>query len=223
MAYWGGFNGLLIAKKWGGVRSLVGRSILAFSLGLLCQGLGQSVYTFYLFHLHIEAPYPSLGDFGYFGTIPFYIYGVILLARISGVKISLKSYGKKIQALLIPLAMILISYFLFLRHYTFNFSVPVKTFLDFGYPLGQSIYVSLAILVFVFSKKILGGIMRLPILLLLIALVFQYLSDYIFLYQFNNEQWYVGGINDFMYLLSYFLMTTSLIYIGHVFSKIQET
>ncbi len=221
LAYWGGINGLIIARKWGGVKSLLGRSILAFSIGLLCQGFGQSVYTFYLFSLQIEAPYPSLGDLGYFGTIPFYIYGAILLSRVSGVKISLRSYFNKIQALVIPILMLLVSYLLFLKNYTFDFTAPLKTFLDFGYPLGQAIYVSIAILAFILSRKVLGGVMRTPISLILFALVVQYLSDYIFLYQFNAEQWYVGGINDFMYLFSYFLMTMSLIEIGVSFDKIR--
>jgi len=223
LAYFGGITGLWIAHKWGGVKSLFGRAIMAFSLGLLCQGFGQTVYTYYLFKLKIEAPYPSLGDLGYFGTIPFYIYGAILLAKISGVKLTLKSYFSKIQAFIIPVVMLLISYFLFLRGYTFDSSAPVKTFLDFGYPLGQAIYVSIAILAFALSRKVLGGIMRQPIFFVLMALVIQYLADYIFLYQFNAEQWYVGGVNDFMYLFSYFLMTMSLIYIGVAFDKVRNS
>jgi hypothetical protein len=223
MAYLGGVSGLFIARKWGGRRSILGRSILAFSLGLLCQGFGQSVYTFYLFSLNIAAPYPSLGDLGYFGTIPFYIYGAVLLSRVIGVKISLKLYSQKLQALLIPIIMLLLSYFLFLREYIFDFSAPIKTFLDFGYPTGQAIYVSLAILALTLSRKVLGGIMRLPIFFLLSALILQYLSDYIFLYQFNAGNWYVGGINDFMYLISYFLMTASLIQLGVAFEKIKNS
>ncbi len=223
MAYLGGISGLLISHKWGGLKSLLGRSVMAFSIGLLCQGFGQTVYTYYLFTQHIAAPYPSLGDLGYFGTIPFYVYGAVLLAKVSGVKISLKSYTYKLQALFIPILMLLISYVLFLREYVFDFSAPVKTFLDFGYPMGQAIYVSIAILTFVLSRNILGGIMRRPILFFLFALVLQYLCDYIFLYQFNAGNWYVGGINDFMYLTSYFLMTLALIYLGQTFNKIKDS
>ena len=223
MAYLGGISGLIIAKKWGGIKSLIGSAVTVFSIGLLCQGFGQSVYTYYLFHSNIAAPYPSLGDLGYFGTIPFYIYGAFLLSKVSGAKISLRSYGHKIQALIIPTIMLLVSYFLFLQDYTFDFSAPLKTFLDFGYPLGQAIYVSLAILAFTLSRKFLGGIMRKPILFLIAALVLQYLCDYIFLYQFNAGNWYVGGINDYMYLFSYFLMTISLIKMSVTFDNIKES
>lgn len=222
MAYLGGISGLLIAKKWGGRKSILGKSILAFSIGLLCQGFGQSVYTFYLFDLHIAAPYPSLGDIGYFGTIPFYIYGVILLAKVNNISVSLKSYIKKIQALLLPLAMLLISYFFFLKGYEFDWSNKLKIFLDFGYPFGQTIYVSIALLIFIFSRKILGGILRFPILFLLIALIAQYVSDFIFLYQNNAGSWYVAGVNDYLYLISYFLMTIAIVYIGNMFQQIRS-
>jgi hypothetical protein len=223
MAYWGGINGLLIAHKWGGTRSAMGKSITAFAFGLLAQGFGQTVYTFYLFYLNIEAPYPSLGDLGYFGTIPLYIVGVLFLARVIGVRLSVHSYQKKISALLIPLIMLFVSYVLFLRYYEFDFGAPLKTLLDFGYPLGQAIYVSLAILALLFSRKMLGGIMKFPVLFLLIALIFQYLSDYVFLYEFNKEAWYVGGLNDYMYLFSYFLMTAAIAHIGVSFRKILES
>jgi hypothetical protein len=75
----------------------------------------------------------------------------------------------------------------------------------------------------VLSRKVLGGIMRIPILYLLIALIAQYLSDYIFLYQFNAGNWYVGGLNDFMYLLSYFLMAIGLIRLSVAFNEVRHT
>ncbi len=86
--------------------------------------------------------------------------------------------------------------------------------LDFGYPLGQAIYVSLAILVAFLSRSTLGGVMRMPTLCLLYALVFQYFCDFTFLYQVQHGTWYVGGINDYMYFASYFFMTISLGFIG---------
>ncbi|MFH1170724.1 MAG: hypothetical protein V1704_04165 [Candidatus Vogelbacteria bacterium] len=192
------------------------------SLGLLAQSFGQSVFSFY-FYTGAELPYPSLADLGFFGSIPLYIYGVILLGRASGIKVSLKSYAKQIVAFIIPLLMLGVSYYIFLKDYEFDWSQPIKTFLDFGYPLGQAFYVSIAILVFILSRKILGGIMKIPILIFLIALVSQYLSDYLFLYQSNNGTFVGGGSVDYMYLVSYFLMALSLIVLGHTYQKISNT
>lgn len=214
IALWGGINGLFIAKKWGGIKSVIGRSILAFSIGLLCQSFGQFVYSYYLLRLHIDAPYPSLGDVGYFGTIPFYIYGVILLAKASGAKLSLHSYGKQFQAIIIPLIMLVTSYYFFLRGYEFDWSNPVAVFLDFGYPFGGAIYISLTILTYILSRKLLGGIMRGPILLILAALVFEYAGDFSFPYTVSNETYFAGNYVDFLYVLAYSLMSISLIRLG---------
>ena len=64
--------------------------------------------------------------------------------------------------------------------------------------------------------------MKKPILFLIFALIFQFISDFTFLYQSNQGSWYVGGLNDYMYLLSYFLMTIALINIGGVFQTLNE-
>ena len=73
------------------------------------------------------------------------------------------------------------------------------------------------------SKDILGGILKKPIIFITISLFFQYVCDFMFLYQANKGEWYAGGINDFIYLVSYLIMCISLIYIGDVFKKIQES
>ena len=93
IAVWGGIWGFLISKGWGGAKSIMGRALIMFGLGLFAQEFGQLAYSYYIFVLKIEVPYPSIGDIGFFGTIPFYIYGSYLLAKASGVKVSLKSPG----------------------------------------------------------------------------------------------------------------------------------
>ena len=89
--------------------------------------------------------------------------------------------------------MLAVGYFLFLQGYEFDWSDPLKVFLDFGYPFGQAIYVSIAILTYLLSRGILGGIMKGKILFILFALCMQFLSDYTFLYQSSKGTWSVGG------------------------------
>ena len=103
LPFYGGVYALHTSQKWGGLKSLLGKAILMFSLGLFMQVFGQIMYAYYTNFKHIQVPYPSLGDIGYFGTIPFYAYGVILLAKSSGIKISIKSFKKKVIAFVIPL------------------------------------------------------------------------------------------------------------------------
>ncbi len=211
IAIFGGIAGLVISKSWGFTSSAMGRAILAFSFGLLLQSFGQSVFSYYNLVLGVDIPYPSLADVGYFGSIPFYIYGIVLLAKLAGTRISLRSFLNQIQALLIPLAMLTFSYYFFLRGYEFDWSNPLKIILDFGYPLGQAIYVSIALLTFVLSKGVLGGIMKFKILFILFALAIQYIADYNFLYQAMTSTWQNGGYGDFVYLLAYLFMGLGLL------------
>lgn len=223
MAAWGGFWGIKIAKKWGGIKSLMGRAIIMFSLGLFLQEFGQLAYSYYIYYLKISVPYPSLGDIGYFGSIPCYIYGVLLLAKTSGVHVTLKSALNKIQAILIPILMLAVAYYLFLQGYKFDTTKPLTIFLDFGYPLGQAVYISLTLLTLSLSRNILGGIMKSRIIFILFALVAQFISDYTFLYQASKQTWYAGGVNDYFYLISYFLMTLGLLQFKTVLSKLKSS
>jgi hypothetical protein len=224
LALYGGLVGLFISRRWGGYKSLIGKIILVFSLGLLLQVFGQSYSSYYVFHYQVESPpYPAIGDIGFFGSVIAYICGIILLAKAAGVKNRLKATHNKFWAFAIPFVILFGSYWYFLRGYEIDPSNFLLTFLDFGYPLGQAFYVSVAVLALVMSRNILGGIMKKPIWFLIFALIFQYLSDTFFLYQAHAGTWYVGNINDFLYCASYFIMGLAIISMGSVFNKIQES
>ena len=126
-------------------------------------------------------------------------------------------------AVVLPLLMLIISYSTFLVGYQFDWSQPLTIFLDFGYPLGQAVYVSIAILVLLVSRQFLGGMMRKPVLLVLFALIVQYICDSNFLFQANRGTWYAGGPGDYLYAVSYFVMSVSLIYIAMCFKKIKDS
>ncbi len=223
IAFVGALAGFAIAKRWGGARSIMGRAILAGAWGLLFQCFGQSSYSFYIYYLNQPVPYPSIGDLGYSGSIFCYLYGAILLARVSGAHISLRNVRSQIASVVIPVILLGSSYAFFLRGYEFDWSQPLKVILDFGYPLGQATYVSMAILAFLLTRNLLGGIMRHPLLVYISALVMQYFADFTFLNQASQGTWYAGGVNDAMYLVSYLIMSVALLYIGHMFYRIQRT
>lgn len=221
MALFGGMYGLITSKKWGGLKSLLGKSVIFLSSGLVFQELGQIIYSFYTFYFNIEIPYPSYGDIGFFGSVLFYIIGVFFLSQVAGVNISLNLLKNKIQAIIIPLLLLIISYCIFLKGYEFDWSKPLNIFLDFGYPLGQVVYLSIALITYYLSGGLLGGIMKKRILFILIALAVQYFADFIFLYQNYNNTWVTAGPNEFLYLVSYFLMTISLIYLNSGLKELQ--
>lgn len=211
MALVGGIWGLKISREWGGRRSIMGKAIIFLSLGLLAQEFGQIVFSTYNILLNVEVPYPSIADFGFFMNIPLYLYGGILLIKASGGRLSIGSLKSQLQAIGVPIIMLGISYAFFLQNYEFDFSDKLKTFLDFAYPLGQAMYVSVAILAYSLSRKMLGGIMKPKILLLIIAFIYQYIADFNFLYQSSLGTWYNGGYGDYLYLLAYFLMALGIL------------
>lgn len=218
----GGIFGIFISSRWGGLRSLVGRGILFLSMGLLFQFLGQLSYTIEFYLYDIENSYPSYGEIFYFGSIFFYIVGILAFAKASGLSFSLKKVSQKIIAILIPLILISISYFMFLKDYVFEGTSFLIAFLDFGYPLGQALYVSLAIVTYFITRKSLGGLMRGRIVFVLLALVFQYAADSTFLYQVMNDTWYAGSFSDYLFLISYFLMSLSLIQFSSILIKVKS-
>lgn len=220
-----GYFGFLAAKKWGGFGSYMGRSVGYLSLGLLAQFLGQVTYAFYFYVLHIENAYPSIGDIFYFGSIPLYIIAIFQLYKVLQIKISSGSITKKIIFVIIPALFLSLSYFIFLRDYEFmldSFTSYAATFFDFGYPLGDAAFVSLAVAAFLFSTSSLGGKLRNNIMLLFISLVMQFGADFVYLFHTMNETWRPGGLDDLFYLSSYVVMGFTLISIGKAAESLMQ-
>ncbi len=208
----GGISGIILARrKWGGAKSYIGKGILFLSYGLLAEVFGQWAWSYFTIVKGIEVPYPSIADIGYFAIIPFYSYAMYNFAKAAGVKLGLRSMFGKVLAIVVPVAMFLVAYFMFLKNIEIDPTNPIKTFLDFGYPGFEVIAVSLAILTYSLSANFLGGIMRSKILLVIFALVFQYVTDSAFLYQVANGTYYNGGIVDLLYTLSFTIMALAVI------------
>jgi hypothetical protein len=216
MTVFGGLFGLYSAKIWGSWKSMMGKAVIMLSCGLLAQALGQISNSVFNLILGIEVSYPGIPDIGFFGSVPIYIYALWLLAKASGVKINSRSWHTQLQAVIIPAIGLISSYYLFLQVYEFDWTQPLTIALDFGYPLGQALYVSLAILVYSLSRKSLGGVMKNPIQFLIASLVVQYLSDFAFLYANSHNGYFVGGTVDYLYLIAYTLMTLGLIQLHRI-------
>ena len=216
MALLGGIWGLEISRKWGGTKSVMGKAITSMAFGLLAAEFGQIVFSFYNIFQNNQVPYPSLADIGFFANIPLYSIGILYLARASGVRFTAQKLSHKIQIVLLPIAMLYLSYYMFLQKYEFDWGQPLKIFLDFGYPFGQAIYVSLALLTYSLSKRVLGVIIKKIILFILFAFLMQYVADYNFLFQSSRGTWANGGYGDFLYFLAYFLMTLGLLNLQNI-------
>lgn len=222
LALFGGFAGLIASQKWGSTKSIMGKACILFSLGLFAQAFGQMVYSYYALYLNMEVPYPSIGDIGFFGSIPLYLFAVFLLGKASGVKFSKQTFSQRLTAVCIPVVILILSSVFFLNDYDFSNKSKIEVFLDFAYPIGQASYLSLTITVYLLSNKLLGGIMRNKVLFVLVALIIQYLADIIFLYQATHGEWTAGGINDYIYTIAYFIMGLSLIKIKLAYDELSR-
>lgn len=213
VALLGGLMGLQVSHIWGAHKSIVGRALLFFSLSLLAQEFGQLAYSWYLYALKVQIPYPSVGDIGYFSSVLLYIYAAWQLLKATGSKFTLKDNSKKLIAFILPLALLVASYLYFLHNYHFDFSSPhavLTVILDLGYPLGQALYIALALLTYLLSKQLLGGVMKRKVLFILLALLLQYIADFSFLYAAKADKVFPAGANDFMYLVAYAAMALAL-------------
>src|ERR1035438_10224201 len=74
LALMGAIVGFVAARKWGGFKTILGKALMFFSIGLLAQAAGQLIGDYYVVWAHQSTiPYPSWDDVAYFGSILFYI------------------------------------------------------------------------------------------------------------------------------------------------------
>lgn len=211
MALSGGIFGLIVGKKFGGFKSYIGATVMFISLGLLAQEAGQLTYSAYTQLFKVEVPYPSWGDVGYFGSVILYILAAWNAAKAVQTKIALKSKLNRTLITVLPLLLLGASYYIFLSDYQADSSDAIASILDFAYPIGQALYIAIALLAFLLSRQFLGGIMKGAVMLLIGAFALQYAADFVFLYQHNQDTWKTAGFNELMYLTAYFVTTLSLI------------
>jgi hypothetical protein len=219
----GGLFGLAISRSLGGFKSYFGKAVILMSIGLLLQEFGQLAYSYMNSIAHVDVPYPSIPDIGFFGSIPIYILGAYYLAKGLGVWAIIKKAPLKLVAsIVLSVAIVVTSYWLFLKGYEAAGTSKTVVFFDFGYPLGQAIYVSIAIIILLSVQGLLGGLMKKPVMLLLFAFLVQYAADTNFLYQTIHETWGPAGYGDYIYMLAYFLMALAVIAICAPINSIRQ-
>lgn len=216
----GGYIGYRISSRWNGFGSMVGRAVIAFSIGLLLQFLGQLSYAYYRYVSGIDVPYPSFGDFFYLLSIPVYIYASWLMLLMSGAKVKFIQLKYKLLSLGLVLVSFYLAYLLILSSHDFSDSDPIIVLLEIGYPIGQAVFLSLSLIALILSRQILGGLMKPVINFILLALVFQYIADLYFTYEVLNDSLYAGGLSDYIYIIAYTLMAVAIYEFGEVPAKV---
>ena len=199
----GGIFGIKNAQKWGGFKSVMGKSVMALSLGVFTWGIGMIFWNYYIFIERIEVPYPSLADAFFILSWPLWSYGMFELSRATGAKFGLRDKDGKLLLLLIPVFVAVISYYLLFviaRGGEFDTSSGgLKFFFDLFYPIGDIVILSVTALVYSLSRKFLGGKYKPVIIILFIGFVLNYITDFTFSYTTTVETYFNGHYVDFMF------------------------
>lgn len=208
----GGIFGLHTARKWGGMKSALGRAITFLSLGLLAWAFGNWLWSYYNFFLKTEVPYPSLADVGYVIAVPLWITGIYYLSIATGAKFSVRKLGGRIYLFLLPILATAFSYytlFVIARGGSFDWADnnALKIIFDLAYPIGDWLILTLAFLVWGLSLKYLGGRYKWPIFITLYGYVLMFIADFTFSYTTTLNTYYNGSISDLFFVLAMFVIS----------------
>lgn len=209
---WGGLYGLSVAKRWGFFSSVIGRSLLFLSFGLISWGIGTIIFVgYYNLFLGVEIPYPSLADVAYIISWPLWGIGMIYLSRATGAKAALHNASGKSVIIIIPVIVIALSYYLLVhvaRGGVISASEGLaKVFFDLAYPIGDVVILTLATLIYGLSFKYFGGKYKFAIYILLLGFVVNYFADFSFSYQTTLETFVPGGLPDLLFTTAMFALS----------------
>lgn len=213
----GGVVGMLQSRIWGGLKSILGKSVFFFSLGLALWGFGESIWSYYNFFRADPAPYPSVADIGFAPSIFFWILGTYFLAQASGAIFALrKSRAAKLVTALLLVVLSGVAYHMLINVARGGVLVPegetsLKTVLDIAYPLGDFLALIFAVTVFALSRKYLGGLYRFAIACLLVGLGLMYFGDFMFSYTTTTGSFYNANFGDLLLATGTFAMTFGIL------------
>lgn len=211
LALLGGVIGIIKSRKWGFLKSVVGKSICFLALGLMTWGVGTVIFAYYNLFLNIAVPYPSIADVAYIVSWPLWTIGMIYLAQAIGVKYQLKKVGGKIFLIFIPLIIIPFSYFLLFtiaRGGSIDFSGgALKLFFDLTYPIGDIVILTTATLIYSLSIHYLGGVFRFPILIIMFGFLMNFFADFAFSFTTTNGTFYVADWVDLLFTTTMFILS----------------
>ena len=210
----GGIYGLFVARYWGGLKSAVGKAVSFLSLGLITWGVGMVIWLYYNIVLNVEVPYPSFADASFILSWPLWGAGVAFLSIATGAKFGAKKVLGRILLFLIPLVVIVFSYYFLVtiarQGVISTYDDVLKTFFDLAYPIGDIVILSISLLVIGLSYKYFGGIYKIAIYLILASFVINYFADFTFSYTTSLETYYNGSLADVLFVTTMTLMSAGM-------------
>jgi hypothetical protein len=206
----GGVIGLRNAIRWGGRKTVMGRSMLALGLGMVAWGGGMVIWNYYLFFTSVSVPYPSLADTIFVLSWPLWTYGIIVLSKALGIRFAMRGMSKSFWLLPITVALISVYLIVFMARGGIIYDNPLKLFFDLFYPLGDIVILSVTTSVYFALHKYFGGVYKVPVLILLSGFLLNYLGDFVFAYTTTQGTYFNGHLSDFLYTTAMFMLSLSL-------------
>lgn len=215
----GGIFGIRNFNKWGGLRSFVGKGLLFVSLGLITWGVGQVIFSYYNLFLDVEVPYPSLADVSFILSWPLWGIGIFNLSRATGVKFALRNAKGRTLLIIIPAIAIIASYYLLVTIarggvIELDTSNALKLFFDLFYPIGSVVLLTMSALVYSLSFSYLGGRFKIPIYLILVGFIVNYMADFSFSYTTTVETFFSGNWVDLLFATAMFIISLGLTFLS---------
>lgn len=212
----GGYIAIRNAKRWGGMKSAVGKAIIFTGIGVFLWGIGEAIWSYYNFFVGVAAPYPSLADIGFAPSIFFYGVGIAYLSRATGAKYGLRSKSGKVIVVLSLIAVMIFSYHILINIARGGILVPenesiLKTILDIVYPLGDFFALAVAVIISGLSFRYLGGQYIFDVIALLAGLAVMFIADTIFSYTTTTGTYYNANFGDLMLTTGTFLLTFGIL------------
>ena len=212
----GSFIGLRVAKHWGGFKSRLGKAITLYSFGLMAWGGGVVGWLIYIYILgRTEVPYPSPADFVYMLAQITWYSATLIMARVIGAQYGFKKQNGWLKALAGCLFGVVVSYVLLVtiaRHGSLTASgFNLRTFFDFYYPIATSLSLTLTLVIFLLSRKYLGGIYKKPLLILFAGFIFQFFGDFTYTLSNTNETYFNGHWSDMLFTTAMLTLTFGLL------------
>ncbi len=207
----GGIFGFFESKRWGLLKSAMGKALFFLSLGLLTWGFGEMIWSYYNFILKIDIPYPSWADASFIVSWPLWSIGVVFLSFATGAKFAIKTIGGKLLLVLIPIIAVLGSYYLLVVVARAGSLTSggglIKIFFDLAYPIMDVIILTLALLIYGLSFRFLGGRFKWPVIITLFGFVVNYFADFGFSYTTTVNTFYNGGWVDLLFTTAMFVLS----------------
>ncbi|OGD93293.1 hypothetical protein A2697_03030 [Candidatus Curtissbacteria bacterium RIFCSPHIGHO2_01_FULL_41_44] len=200
----GAFVGWLVAARFGGLKSVLGRAISMLAAGLLAWGLGGFVWLWYNLVFQVPVPQPSLADYLFVGAYIFWAFGTIYLAKAAGIRFFPQETfaGKTILVVVPVLLVVLITVFYILLRtgsssnlLSYVVFVPLLIYTGSILPLVLNLY---------------GGKFFKATGLVVLGFFILYLAGTSFFYSVANNTYYNGHLSDLFFAAGFSVISTGI-------------